>query len=201
MHASKNKTQTQSLNTRIRRSLIYVFVAIIITTPAAVLLKKYVLEIYSVPSSSMQPSLYPGDSVIVLKMGYSQVKSGDVIVFPHPKTGELFIKRVVSEGPSEVMVIGRKVWVDGVQEEISEYDNNGSNEFISKSNNYNVMFTKIDQSWPKSGLWMVPADNYFVLGDYRDESSDSRTWGFVDKNEITGVAICIFRISDFSCDI
>jgi len=178
--------------------------------------KFYLWEGFQVPSASMTPTLRVGDVVWVNKYAYGldtplykskkiPPKRGDVIVFVHPTTLEYYIKRVIGLPGDSVMILGRDIYINGSS--IEKYTrNNKITEMIDEtwgvssgkaykvstkfSLPYNVVFTNEKQSWSLSGKWVVPDNNLFVLGDLRDESSDSREWGFVPMGNLVGQAYC-----------
>ena len=126
-----------------------------------------------VDGHSMQPTLQNGEFVIVNKLAYKigQPKIGDVIVFHYPKDPEQeYIKRVIGLPEDEVLVQNGEVFVNGVQ--LNE-------PYIAASPNYN-------------GKWVVPEENVFVLGDNRNNSSDSHNWGMVPLDYIVGKALFIY---------
>ena len=127
-----------------------------------------------VESISMQPTLYEGDFVIVNKMAYKlgQPERGDVIIFHYPPdpTREPYIKRVIGLPGDEVRVGDGKVYING--EPLNE-------PYIKAPPNY-------------ANSWLVPPDSLFVLGDNRNNSSDSHSWGMVPLENVIGKAEVIY---------
>jgi len=127
-----------------------------------------------VDSISMQPTLYAGDFVLVNKLAYwiGEPQHGDVIVFYYPPNpAEIpYIKRVVGLPGDQVNIANGKVYING-------------DEFIEP---YLKVPTK------RGGEWTVPADSLFVMGDNRNNSSDSRSWGFVPISNVIGKAEVIY---------
>ncbi len=122
---------------------------------------------------SMEPTLHNGEFVIVNRLAYKlgSVQRGDVIVFRFPRDPEQeYIKRVIGLPGDQVKVIDGKVYVNGKQ--INE-------PYIAAPPNYQ------NQS-------EVPADSLFVLGDNRNNSSDSHTWGPVPMNDVIGKALFVY---------
>jgi len=142
---------------------------------------------YKMVASSMEPTLQKGDRVFVNKYAYSskiQPKRGDVIAFIFPEdTSKDFIKRVVAIPGDKVEIRDRIVIVDG-KPVVGDY-------VIFSGNNDNVM-RRINNK-PEI---IIPENKYYVLGDNRDKSYDSRFWGFVDRNAIIGKAMFIYYSSD-----
>ncbi len=126
-----------------------------------------------VENVSMKPTLHAGEFLLVDKISTwtGSFKRGDIVVFhypPHPE--EDYIKRVIGLSGDEIIIKDGKVTVNG---ELLE------EAYIAASPTYN-------------GTWKVPADNFFVLGDNRNQSSDSHSWGYVPKNNIVGKALVIY---------
>lgn len=139
-------------------------------------------------------------------------RRSEVVVFTHPSTHEYYVKRVIGLPGDVVMILGRQIWVNGkLFETLSPVDEDESAMIDGTWNvsgnvhwathedpqtkekvTYRVLLTeKADKSWSLSGYWTVPEGKLFVLGDLRDESSDSREWGFVDVQSLVGKATCL----------
>lgn len=126
-----------------------------------------------VENISMKPTLQPDEFVLVNKVAYKLGKPqiGDIIVFHYPiNPKEDYIKRVIGRPGDDVKVSGGQVSVNG--DVLTE-------PYIAASPVYN-------------GEWKVPADSLFVLGDNRNQSSDSHSWGFVPMNDVVGKALFIY---------
>jgi len=127
-----------------------------------------------IESISMQPTLYAGDYVIVNKMAYKlgEPSRGDVVVFHYPPDPgrEPYIKRVVGLPGDHVVVRDNQVLVNGVA--LDE-------PYINSAPNY-------------QGEWLVPKDSLFVLGDNRNNSSDSHSWGMVPLKNVIGKAEVVY---------
>ena len=128
-----------------------------------------------VESISMQPTLYPGDYVIVNKLAYkfnNEPERGDVIVFRYPPNPEAipYIKRIIGLPGDQVHIADGKVYINGQL----------------------MLEPFLDVSTNRGGDWSVPAGQLFVMGDNRNNSSDSRTWGFVPLENIIGRAELIY---------
>lgn len=127
-----------------------------------------------VDGPSMQPTLYTGEFVIVNKLAYrfGAPKTGDVVVFHYPRDPEQeYIKRVIGAPGDTVKIQSGQVYVNGAL--LTE-------PYIAAKAAYP------DQEWT------VPADSLFVLGDNRNNSSDSHNWGFVQMNYLIGKAMFIY---------
>ena len=127
-----------------------------------------------VESISMQPTLYAGDFIIVNKMAYKlgQPGRGDIIIFHYPPdpNREPYIKRVIGLPGETVHVSGGRVYVNNVP--LNE-------PYISASPSY-------------EGSWQIPDDALFVLGDNRNSSSDSHSWGVVPLKNVIGKAEIVY---------
>ncbi|MEC4884762.1 MAG: signal peptidase I [Scytonema sp. PMC 1070.18] len=142
-------------------------------------IRTFVAEARYVPSGSMEPTIQPGDRLIVDKISYdfTSPQRGDIVVFNPTKTlqednfHDAFIKRVIGLPGDKVEVTNGKVYINGLP--IKE----------------NYIEAKPDYKWgPKT----IPANSYLVLGDNRNDSFDSHYWGFVPRNKIIGRAIFFF---------
>jgi signal peptidase I len=126
-----------------------------------------------VENISMRPTLAPGEFILVNKLAYrvGEVARGDIIVFHFPlNPQEDYIKRVIGLPGDEVMVRDGQVYVNR-QPLIEEY--------IMAAPGY-------------EDTWLVPEDEVFVLGDNRNQSSDSHSWGFVPFENIVGRAVIVY---------
>jgi signal peptidase I len=126
-----------------------------------------------VENISMEPTLMPGQFILVNKLAVklNDIQRGDVIVFHFPQNPkEDYIKRVIGLPGDSIVVRGNKVVVNN--QVIAE-------PYISAEPAYN-------------GTWVVPEGNLFVLGDNRNQSSDSHSWGYVPINLVVGKALVIY---------
>jgi len=145
---------------------------------------------YKIPASSMEPTLRIGDHILVSKIAYSkqrQPKRGDVVVFVFPEDkSKDFIKRVIGLPGDTVAISDRQIIVNGItlKEDYVIYTSVKDNNVIRKMDNV-----------PEK---MVPEGKYYVLGDNRDKSYDSRFWGFVDNDALIGKAMFIYYARDWN---
>ena len=126
-----------------------------------------------IDGSSMEPNLHHGEFVIVSKINYrfGGPERGDVVVFDFPRNiTQEYIKRVIGLPGEHILVEDGNVYV---------------NEIIL-SEPYLVMEPQYE------GEWVVPEDTLFVLGDNRNNSSDSHTWGMVPLNNVIGEALVVY---------
>jgi len=155
--------------------------AILIALVIAVILRVFVVQAYRVESGSMENTLQVGDFLFVNKYIYhfDEPAPGDIIVFEYPlNPTKDYIKRVVATEGQTVEVIAKNVYVDG---------NLVSEPVEAKHIDQRLIPAELstrDFFGPKQ----VPPGQLFVLGDNRDDSKDSRFWGFVDKKAVKGRA-------------
>jgi signal peptidase I len=126
-----------------------------------------------VENISMQPSLKPGEFILVNKMEYriGDFKRGDVVVFHYPRNPEEdYIKRIIGLPGDKVTIQNGQVLI----------------------NNTILQESYIASPPVYQGTWEVPDDSIFVLGDNRNQSSDSHSWGFVPKGFVIGKALVIY---------
>lgn len=162
----------------------------------ALLIRTFVVQAFKIPSGSMEPTLLVGDHILVNKFIYgiklpilrntivpiSEPKRNDVIVFIYPvDKSKDFIKRVIGLPGDKVEIIGPKILINGKPFD----DKHGF--FRPPENN---AANSADRS--RYGPIIVPENQYFVLGDNRNHSYDSRFWGFVPSASIKGKAFVIY---------
>lgn len=126
-----------------------------------------------VDGSSMEPTLHSGEFVIVNKLTYKlgQPEIGDVVVFHYPRDPEQeYIKRVIGLPGDQVLISDGKVYING---QMLEED------YINSPPAYQA-------------TWEVPDDSLFVLGDNRNNSADSHSWGPVPLNYVVGKAVLVY---------
>lgn len=122
---------------------------------------------------SMQPTFYEGDVLLVNKLAYKlgTMHTGDVVIFHNPNfLEEDYIKRLIGKPGDTVKAAGGVISVNGIP--LDE-------PYIAQPPNY-------------TGEWVVPPDSIFVLGDNRNNSSDSHSWGFVPTEDLVGKALVIY---------
>jgi len=155
--------------------------AILIAIILALLIRTFVVQAFKIPSGSMIPTLQVGDHILVNKFIYyfRDPQRGDVIVFKYPwDESRDFIKRVIAVGGEEVAMKDRIVFVDGrpLVEPYAIY----SEARVPGGPGYEY------------GPVVVPRGSLFVMGDNRDNSQDSRFWGFLKSEKIRGKSFLIY---------
>jgi signal peptidase I len=166
--------------------------SIIIAVLLALVIRTYLVQAFKIPSGSMEDTLVIGDHLLVNKFIYGtkipftaksvitlrDPRQGDVIVFEYPEDpSKDFIKRIVGVPGDVVEGKDKKVFVNG-----KPYEN--THEIHKDSKTYPKEERPRDTFAPVT----VPANSYFVMGDNRDNSYDSRFWGFVKRDKIKGLA-------------
>ncbi len=128
---------------------------------------------YKIDGSSMNPTLYDGQYLIINNVSYliDEPQRGDVIVFKHPQNDLNLIKRVIGLPGDHVEIHDQVVFVNDIP--LDE-------PYIQAPPAYS------------DGTWDVPEDQYFVLGDNRNNSSDSHSWGFLPEENILGKAEVVY---------
>ncbi len=183
------KTQNKSI---IREYVEAILVAVLL----AVVIRTYVIQAFKIPSGSMLPTLQIGDHLLVNKFIYGteipfkgervfrwkEIKRGDIVVFKFPKDRSVdYIKRVIGLPGDSIQVSNKKVMINGKAIE------DAYAHFTSKS-----VLSSFSGPRDNYGPVTVPQGKIFVMGDNRDNSYDSRFWGFVDKRDVLGKALVIY---------
>ncbi|MCD9476308.1 signal peptidase I [Photobacterium carnosum] len=181
-------------------SRVFTFSHILLIVLTIVLaLRFFVVEIWHIPSESMMPTYKVGDSILLNKFAYGvhdplfnkvlyanddEPKEGDVIIFRMPDSpGVNFIKRVIGTPGDRISYKNKKLIVT----DVSGKRINGINDHaITDSKAMSVEQYYFQQDGMKANEWVVPDNSYFVMGDNRDHSHDSRFWGFVPKQNLIG---------------
>ena len=183
------------------------------TVVVALFLLTFVLQPYLIPSESMEHTLLVGDFLLVNKqiyapagrfsqmlMPYREVARGDIIVFHHPQHTYL-VKRVVGLPGDRLRISDGRVSVNGVvlREPYAAFEPAPGNTFgedfpapIYTDPEVDPLWWKQMQSLIRNGELVVPQGEYFVLGDNRNHSKDSRFWGFVSRQQIVARPLVIY---------
>jgi len=171
---------------------IYLFLIIFSTFMAqpavSYIIKKTLIQAYKIPAGSLKPTLLIGDHILAKKtlLSNSDIKHGDIIIFDYPKDPTKdFIKRVIACGGDTIEIINKKVFINGnpIDEPYAIHQD-------QKTHSYG------DTLKPTQ----IPDDSFFVMGDNRDNSHDSRLWGFVNRSAIHGKASIIYWSWDTNND-
>ncbi len=170
--------------------------AIITALLLALIIRAFVIQAFKIPSGSMIPTLLVGDHILVTKFIYGtkipfmdkkvlvfrEPQRGDIVVFKFPKDRDRdFIKRVIGVGGDVVEGRDKTVYLNGKpldEPYIQHTDNDVRSISMDVRDNFGPVY--------------VPKGKLFVMGDNRDQSFDSRYWGFVDLNDVKGKAFIIY---------
>lgn len=184
------------------------------TVVVALFLLTFVVQPFLIPSESMERTLLVGDFLLVNKqvfgtagkisdhlLPYRPVERGDIVVFHHPEPHPYLVKRVVGIPGDRIRIEDGRVSVNGViqNEPYAAFEPAAPNQF--RDNFPAKIYTDpdVDPDWWKqmqrltqNGELVVPANDYFVLGDNRNHSYDSRSWGFVPRQAIIARPLVIY---------
>ncbi|MER2063368.1 MAG: signal peptidase I [Alkalibacterium sp.] len=176
----KDKETPQKERTLLQE-ILSTFIYIIVITGIFLSIRLYIFAPVSVEGASMEPTLLDGDRLLLNKIG--DIDRFDVIVFPSPEdTDKQFIKRVIGVPGDEITFSDQTLYINGETVEEDYIDLSGVSETDLHSLNSNFSLTSIE------GVDEVPEDSYFVLGDNRVNSKDSRSFGFIESDSVTGKA-------------
>ena len=180
----------------------------IVIVMIVLLIRTFVAQAYNIPSGSMKPTLLVGDFILVNKLVYrvSEPQRGDIVVFKYPIDPNIdFIKRIIALPGEEVEVRNNQVFINGKPLpliEVGRGEESGVRkviyeEVLPEGKKHKVQFYE-DFPFSKRdfGPVVVPPNHYFVMGDNRDNSEDSRYWGFVPRENIVGKAFVIYFSGD-----
>ncbi len=194
-----------------------VFESLLVTVLLALFGTTFILQAFKIPSQSMEPTLLVGDHLLVNKfifggtgawyeklLPYREVRRGDVIVFKFPFDDHPhYVKRVIGLPGDHIRIINQQVFINGQQlnepyvvHDASQDDSFADN-FPPRSDDFSRFGLRPEwademMDHVQHDALVVPPDHYFVMGDNRDRSWDSRYWGFVDRRAIMGRPIVIY---------
>jgi signal peptidase I len=160
----------------------------------ALVIQAFLVKPYRIPSPSMASTLVEGDRVLVNRVVYhlQDVKRGDVLVFRYPVNRDIvFIKRVVGLPGDRLKAEDGRLYVNGVaQDEPYVHKTAGVTDPTNPEGA--IAGTTMTRPWGLLNEYTVPADSYFMMGDNRTNSDDSRVWGPVPVNDLIGEAFFIY---------
>jgi len=160
-----------------------------------------------VPTGSMEPTIYPGDYLLIDKTAYGasipfiNVKlwdsgtpeRGDIITFIPPHDTKLYVKRVIGLPGDRIAIDSERVFINGVQVSYSDLNTEagvGADDLFFKESldnvTHDIKYSKGRPLLSRRLSVVVPDEKYFVMGDHRNNSVDSRVWGFVEAENIMG---------------
>jgi signal peptidase I len=185
-----------------------------VTIVIAVFVITFIVQAFQIPSESMENTLLIGDYLLVDKVRYgeggmwgriepySAIGRGDIIVFRYPMHPvQHFVKRVVALPGDHLRLINKRLYVNGapVNEKYAIHKSAARDVFRDDFPRTDMLTSQVGTKWwlqlrslVDRGELQVPAGQYFVLGDNRDESLDSRYWGFVPRENVIGRPLVIY---------
>lgn len=199
---------------RARGDLLSSVQSLSLTIVIAMFVITFVVQAFQIPSESMENTLLIGDYLLVDKvhfgnggrwggiLPYRPIKRGDIIVFRYPiHPQEHFVKRVIGVPGDRIRLQGKHVLVNGRQmvEPYVIHRKADHNTYRDEFPRTDVLDPNVEARWwlqmrslMRNGDLVVPPGQYFALGDNRDESLDSRYWGFVPRENIIGRPLIIY---------
>lgn len=185
------------------------------------MLRSFVIEPFQIPSGSMIPTLEVGDFILVNKYHYglrlpvvgtkimenNSPQRGEVMVFIPPHDPRYFIKRVVGLPGDRIDYENKILRINGEQLEVDIVDEVMIETAVGMRSgilfneqlgpvNHNAQIVSSDTRESSRTSWIVPPGHYFMMGDNRDNSADSRVWGPVPEENIVGKAIAVWMHKD-----
>jgi signal peptidase I len=175
----------------------------------------FVVQAFRVPSESMERTLLVGDFLLADKMHFAEggrwwnrilpyepIERGDIIVFRYPvDPSTYFVKRVIGVPGDRIRLEDKTVYLNGkpLKESYAVHQLHDQDSYRDDFPKMENLPGSVDEHW-QVNIWrylkgrelVVPADSYFVMGDNRDRSLDSRYWGFVPRGSIMGRPLIIY---------
>jgi signal peptidase I len=191
--------------------------SLLVTVLIALFGTTFVVQAFKIPSQSMEPTLLVGDHLLVNKfifggrgawyeklLPYRPIRHGDILVFKYPFDDHPhYVKRVIGIPGDRIRIADQKVYVNDVRldepyvvHDAAASDPVGDN--FPPANWYSAAVSMRPEwaakimDYVKHGELVVPENHYFVMGDNRDHSWDSRYWGFVDRDAVMGRPMVIY---------
>ena len=185
---------------------------------AVLVLRSFLFEPFQIPTGSMIPTLNVGDFIVVNKYAYGvrlpvigtkiidigEPKRGDVMVFIPPHDPVYYIKRVIGMPGDHISYKDKTVYVNGepLKQEYVDFINERRPPVIYSQESVggitHAIYTSPSPTYIRPGSWLtpegrtIPEGHYFMMGDNRDNSSDSRVWGPVSEDKIVGKAVAVW---------
>lgn len=187
------------------------------TVLVALFATTFIIQPYKIPSSSMEPTLLVGDHLLVNKfifggngawydkvLPYRSIHRGDLIIFKYPFDDHPdYVKRVIALPGDRLRIIAGRVFVNDMllREPYAQhegYNSDAGTDNFPPLDPYSAHIGLLPEwaeeitNYIQDGELIVPQDRYFVMGDNRGDSQDSRYWGFVDRSAVMGKPILIY---------
>ncbi|MGD9898086.1 MAG: signal peptidase I [Calditrichaceae bacterium] len=194
---------------------------LVVALLAALIIRQFIVQAYTIPTSSMEDTLLVGDFLLVNKFNYGmrtpdwigipyteigfdmpwfrlpairQPEPYDVVVFRYPENPSLdYIKRCIAKGGQAVQVKDKIVYVDDQEFRRPPFSKYIDRHIYQRNQGAYIFPTFMSLgSRDNYGPLLIPEDSFWMMGDNRDNSSDSRQWGFVTYDHIVGEALIIY---------
>lgn len=184
------------------------------TIVIAVFVITFIVQAFQIPSQSMENTLLVGDYLLVNKLcyggggrgnylvPYQKIRRGDIIVFLYPvDPSQHFVKRVIGVPGDRLRLVNKRVLINGqpLDEPYVRYLEPPNNMFRDDFPRTDIPAPGMEGKWwlemrklVDDGELIVPQGDYFVMGDNRDDSQDSRYWGFVPRENVVGRPLIIY---------
>lgn len=191
--------------------------SLLVTIILAVFGTAFIAQAFKIPSPSMEPTLLIGDHLLVNKflygghgawyeraLPYRRIRRGDIVVFKFPyENHPYYVKRVIGLPGDRIKIINQKVYVNDtpLDEPYAVHDPASADPYMFDFPPQQAMLLDGDvrpewaaqiMQYVRKGELVVPPRQYFVMGDNRDHSADSRYWGFVDRSAIVGRPLLVY---------
>jgi len=177
-----------------RRIVVEYGAILIVALAVAFVLQAFVVKPYRIPSPSMVPTLDPGDRVLVARFYYhlTSPARGDIAVFKYPLDRHIiFIKRIIGRPGDTLSLRDGHVYVNGVR--LNEpYVAKVDGRPVPTEPGAPIAGSTMTEPWSLNHPYTVPAHHYFMMGDNRLDSDDSRVWGPVPAGDLIGRAFLIY---------
>jgi signal peptidase I len=177
----------------VRRALEYA-VVVVVAVLTALAVQAWLVKPYRIPSESMLDTLRPGDRVLVNRAVYhlQDPERGDIIVFHYPQDPDvIFIKRVVGVPGDVLEVRDGRLYVNGGPADQSYVHKTAGRADPTVAQGA-IAGSTLHDPWSLDRPYRVPAGSYFVMGDNRTDSDDSRDWGTVPRAAIVGEGLATY---------
>ncbi len=197
------------------------FESLVVTVILAIFGTTFVLQAFKIPTGSMENTLLIGDHLLVNKFAfashasrfggllpYREIRRGDVVVFKYPPSddqtepGEHFVKRVIGAPGDRIHIVHRQVFVNG-QAVAEPFVRHTYPDQLRPGDDFpppdpellrgaTLGWSREIENYVKDGELVIPPGQYFVMGDNREQSWDSRFWGFVPRELVSGRPLLIY---------
>jgi signal peptidase I len=184
------------------------------TVVIAIFVITFIVQAFQIPSESMENTLLVGDYLLVNKLcyggqglgdhllPYQKISRGDIIVFHYPVDPQQhFVKRVIGVPGDHLRMVSKRVLINGkpLDEPYVRFLEPPNNLFRDNFPRVDIPAIGLEGKWwlemrklVEDGQLIIPEGHYFVMGDNRDDSQDSRYWGFVPRENIIGRPLVIY---------